>query len=57
MYLKEKQSNGTENCFAFNVCPTCPIDKQEEDQEVSVGSSVPLEAVVTLTRGVSEDRN
>lgn len=31
--------------------------KQEEDQEVSVGSSVPLEAVVTLTRGVSEDRN
>lgn len=31
--------------------------KQEEDQEMSVGASVPPEAIVTLTRGVSEDRS
>lgn len=31
--------------------------KQEEDQGVSVGSSMPPEAVVTLTRAVSEDSN
>lgn len=29
--------------------------KQEEDQEMSVGASVPPEAIVTLTRGASED--